>query len=105
MIRMRPGECGMRFACIFLPTACRRPSRRWRARTSGSFGAEWHVPSVFWFVGGVDRDVYAKAKRDGTIGALPTNHSPFFAPVIHPTVETGVETLVVTALAWLAKSA
>jgi len=69
----------------------------------GSFGAEWHVPSVFWFVGGVDRDVYAKAKRDGTIGALPTNHSPFFAPVIHPTVETGVETLVVTALAWLGK--
>jgi amidohydrolase len=69
----------------------------------GSFGAEWHVPSVFWFVGGVDRDVYAKAKRDGTIGALPTNHSPYFAPVIHPTIETGVETLVVTTLAWLAQ--
>src|SRR5580700_6230249 len=69
----------------------------------GSFGTEWHVPSVFWFIGGVDRDVYAKAKRDGTIGALPTNHSPYFAPVIHPTVETGVETLVVTALAWLGK--
>jgi hippurate hydrolase len=47
--------------------------------------------------------VYAKAKKDGTIGALPTNHSPHFAPVIHPTVETGVETLVVTALAWLGK--
>jgi amidohydrolase len=67
----------------------------------GSFGAEWHVPSVFWFVGGVDRDVYAKAKKNGTIGALPTNHSPYFAPVIHPTIGTGVETLVVTALAWL----
>jgi amidohydrolase len=67
----------------------------------GSFGAEWHVPSVFWFVGGTDPDVYAKAKTNGTIGALPTNHSPFFAPVIHPTLETGVETLVVTALAWL----
>jgi len=67
----------------------------------GSFGAEWHVPSVFWFVGGVDRDVYAKAKKDGTIGALPTNHSPYFAPVIHPTIGTGVETLVVTSLAWL----
>jgi amidohydrolase len=67
----------------------------------GSFGAEWHVPSVFWFVGGVDRDVYAKAKKEGTIGTLPTNHSPYFAPVIHPTVESGVETLVVAALAWL----
>ena len=34
MIRMRLSECGMRFARIFLPTAYRRPSRRWRARTS-----------------------------------------------------------------------
>jgi hippurate hydrolase len=23
----------------------------------GSFGTEWHVPSVFWFVGGIDRQV------------------------------------------------
>jgi metal-dependent amidase/aminoacylase/carboxypeptidase family protein len=28
----------------------------------GSFGAEWHAPSVFWFVGGTDPDRYAKAK-------------------------------------------
>lgn len=69
----------------------------------GSFGAEWHVPSVFWFVGGADPDVYAKAKRDGTIGQLPTNHSPYFAPVIHPTLQTGIETLVVAAQAWLRK--
>jgi amidohydrolase len=69
----------------------------------GSFGTEWHVPSVFWFVGGVDRDVYAKAKKDGTIGRLPTNHSPHFAPVIHPTLETGVETLVVATREWLGK--
>ena len=34
MIRMRPSEWAMRFARIFLLTACRRPSRRWRARTS-----------------------------------------------------------------------
>ena len=30
-----------------------------------SFGAEWRRPSVFWFVGGTDPDVYAKAKKDG----------------------------------------
>jgi hippurate hydrolase len=71
----------------------------------GSFGAEWQVPSVFWFVGGADRDVYEKAKRDGAVGSLPTNHSPHFAPVIHPTIETGVETLVVAALAWLGEAA
>jgi hippurate hydrolase len=67
----------------------------------GSFGAECNSPAVFWFVGGTDPDVYAKAKADGRLGELPTNHNPRFAPVIHPTLETGVETLVVAALAWL----
>lgn len=68
----------------------------------GSFGAEWGAPSVFWFVGGTDDGVYAKAKQEGTIGDIPTNHNPRFAPVIHPTLETGVEALVVAAHAWLA---
>ena len=68
----------------------------------GSFGTEWHAPSVFWFVGGTDPDTYAKAKEAGRINELPVNHSPLFAPVIHPTLETGVETLIVAAQAWLA---
>jgi len=68
----------------------------------GCFGTAWHVPSVFWFVGGTDPGAYAKAKAAGTLNKLPVNHSPQFAPVIHPTLETGVETLVVGALAWLA---
>jgi hippurate hydrolase len=67
----------------------------------GSFGAEWHVPSVFWFVGGTDPDIYANARAAGEVNKIPSNHSPFFAPVMHPTLETGVETLVVGALAWL----
>ncbi|HEV2550826.1 MAG TPA: M20 family metallopeptidase [Stellaceae bacterium] len=68
----------------------------------GSFGTEWHVPSVFWFVGGTDADVYAKAKEAGRLNELPVNHSPLFAPVIHPTLQTGVEAMVVAARAWLA---
>jgi amidohydrolase len=68
----------------------------------GSFGTEWHVPSVFWFVGGTDPDVYAKAKQEGRINDIPVNPSPRFAPVIHPTLETGVTTLIVAAHAWLA---
>jgi hippurate hydrolase len=68
----------------------------------GSFGTEWQVPSVFWFVGGTDPEAYAKAKKSGTIADLPTNHNPRFAPVIHPTLETGVEALVVASQAWLA---
>jgi hippurate hydrolase len=67
----------------------------------GSFGAEWGVPSVFWFVGGSDPGIYAKAQKEGKIGEIPTNHNPRFAPVIHPTLETGVEALVVAAQAWL----
>jgi len=67
----------------------------------GSFGAEWGSPSVFWFVGGIDADKYAKAKKDGRIGEIPTNHNPRFAPIIHPTLETGVEALVFAAQAWL----
>ncbi len=67
----------------------------------GSFGSEWHVPSVFWFVGGTDPDVYAKAKEANRINELPVNHSPQFAPVLHPTLRTGVEALFVATLAWL----
>ncbi|HEV2248755.1 MAG TPA: M20 family metallopeptidase [Terriglobia bacterium] len=67
----------------------------------GSFGSEWGAPSVFWFVGGIDPDLYAAAKRDDRIAEIPTNHNPRFAPVIHPTLESGVEALVVAAQAWL----
>ncbi len=68
----------------------------------GSFGAEWHAPSVFWYIGGTDPDAYDKAKQAGRVTQdIPTNHSPNFAPVIHPTLETGVEAMVVAARAWL----
>ncbi len=67
----------------------------------GCFGTAWQVPSVFWFVGGNDPEIYAKAKAAGKLNELPVNHSPQFAPVLHPTMETGVEALVVGALAWL----
>lgn len=67
----------------------------------GSFGAEWGVPSVFWFVGGTDPAAYAAAKAAGGVADRPTNHSPHFAPVVRPTREAGVEALVVAAQAWL----
>ncbi len=67
----------------------------------GTFGAEWRVPSVFWFVGGTDPDEYAKAKAAGRLAELPTNHNPRFAPILHPTLQTGVETMVIAAGSWL----
>jgi amidohydrolase len=66
----------------------------------GCFGTQWHVPSVFWFVGGTDPVIYAKAKSEGRLNELPVNHSPHFAPVLHPTLETGVEAMAAAALAW-----
>jgi len=34
---------------------------------------------------------------------LPGPHSPFWAPALHPTLRTGIETMLVAAGAWLAK--
>lgn len=66
----------------------------------GCFGTEWNAPSVFWFVGGTDPTLYAKAKAEGHLNELPVNHSPHFAPVLHPTLATGVEAMAAAAMAW-----
>ena len=69
----------------------------------GSFGTEWGVPSVFWYVGGTDAELYRKAQQAGRVAQdIPTNHNPAFAPVIHPTLETGVQAMVSAALDALA---
>jgi amidohydrolase len=67
----------------------------------GCFGSEWHAPAVFWFVGGTDPALYAKAMAAGRPGDIPVNHNAHFAPVLDPTIRTGVETLVAATLAWL----
>ena len=51
--------------------------------------------------GGTDLEIYAKAKPANKLTELPVNHSPKFAPVLHPTLRTGVETLVVAPRTWL----
>ncbi|WP_375386667.1 amidohydrolase [uncultured Microbacterium sp.] len=66
------------------------------------FAREAEVPLVYWFWGGVDPQKYADAAAGGTLDRdVPTNHSPFFAPVLHPTLERGVDTLVVAAKEFL----
>ena len=69
----------------------------------GVLGTTWGPPSVFWFVGSTDPDLYAKAEKEGKIDEIPTNHNPGFAPVIHPTLETGVQALILAAGAWVFK--
>jgi len=65
------------------------------------FGRRWGVPYVFWIVGGTDAATYAEAKRTNTLNALPSNHSPKFAPVLNPTLQTGLEAMLSAAAAWL----
>ena len=65
------------------------------------FGRRWGAPYVFWIVGGTDPGTYAQAQRTKSINALPSNHSPKFAPVLHPTLQTGLEALLTAAAAWL----
>jgi hippurate hydrolase len=67
----------------------------------GLFGAAWNVPAVFWFVGGVDPDKFEAAERAGKLDEIPTNHAPDFAPVIEPTLRTGIEAMLAAAGAWL----
>jgi metal-dependent amidase/aminoacylase/carboxypeptidase family protein len=62
-------------------------------------------PSVFWTYGGVDHELWDKAEAEGKlIEDIPINHSPFFAPVIQPTLKVAVEAYVVSALTWLGKT-
>jgi len=60
------------------------------------------VPYTYWIFGGVDVDDFTRAAEAGRIAQdIPVNHSPNFAPVLQPTLDTGTEALVVAALAWL----
>jgi amidohydrolase len=64
------------------------------------FGRNWEVPYVFWFVGGTDPIIYLEAKKNNQLNAIPSNHSPKFAPVLNPTLKTGLQTMLTAAVAW-----
>lgn len=68
------------------------------------FGRAWKVPYVFWFVGCTDPQIYAQAKVKGAINSIASNHSPKFAPLLHPTLRTGLETMLCAAFAWFANA-
>ncbi|MDA8285473.1 MAG: amidohydrolase [Actinomycetota bacterium] len=61
------------------------------------------VPYCYWGIGGIDPATYQKAEQAGRVAQdIPVNHSAHFAPVIEPTLDTGIQAMVVAALAWLA---
>jgi amidohydrolase len=63
------------------------------------------APCVFWLLGGADPAEFAGAHSAeelmARVAQLPSNHSPLFAPVIEPTLTTGVAALVAAARTWL----
>jgi amidohydrolase len=64
----------------------------------------WGVPYSYWFVGGWDAEEYDKAEAAGRIDSdIPTNHSPFFAPVLQPTLRVGTEAALIAAMVYLSQ--
>jgi hippurate hydrolase len=64
------------------------------------------APYCYWLFGGSDPAAFATAFAAGTVATdIPSNHSPRFAPVIQPTLNTGTAPLVAAAMAWLGKDA
>ncbi len=68
----------------------------------GILGSAAGAPSVYWFLGGADPELFAPpADLMTVLGQIPSNHSPEYAPVIEPTTTMGVAALVTAARAWL----
>jgi amidohydrolase len=55
------------------------------------------VPAMFFNIG-VYEPARVAAARNGTGPQLPSNHSPLFAPVPKPTIETGIEAMTFAVL-------
>ncbi|MCJ1312405.1 hypothetical protein MMC25_006079 [Agyrium rufum] len=56
-------------------------------------------PCAFWLVGCTDPEKWDEAEKKGTLMEdIPANHSPFFAPVMQPTLTIGTDALVAAAL-------
>ncbi|HEV2637947.1 MAG TPA: amidohydrolase [Actinocrinis sp.] len=66
------------------------------------------APCVYWLLGGADPAAFdgatTMAELTERVRALPSNHSPLYAPVIEPTLGTGMRALVAAAQAWLPKA-
>ncbi|KAJ4362190.1 hypothetical protein N0V95_001538 [Ascochyta clinopodiicola] len=61
-------------------------------------------PSCFFLYGGTDPELYERLEKEGKMSEVPGNHSPFFAPVVQPTLAIGVEGYAISALAFLGKA-
>lgn len=68
----------------------------------GNLATAAGVPLVYWFLGGGDPEKVRAAMEAGTVDSdIPSNHSPYFAPVAQPTIGVGVRALVIAAREFL----
>lgn len=58
-------------------------------------------PCAFWHWGGVDEALWDQKLKEGRLHDIPGNHTARFAPVIQPTMRTGISALCVAALVFL----
>jgi metal-dependent amidase/aminoacylase/carboxypeptidase family protein len=57
-------------------------------------------PCAFWHWGGIEEGLWDQRLKEGRIDDIPANHTARFAPVIQPTMQTGIHALCVAALAF-----
>jgi hippurate hydrolase len=60
------------------------------------------IPYSYWAIGGIEPAAYRAADAAGRVSQdIPVNHSARFAPVVQPTLDTGIAAMVTAALATL----
>lgn len=77
-----------------------------RANVSEDFsilGTSHGRPCSFWFIGGIDPELWDETQSRDRLQEVAGNHSPLFAPAIQPTMKTGVDALCIAALTFLGK--
>lgn len=68
----------------------------------GNLSTAAGAPLVYWILGGADPVAFAEAFASGRMEQdIPGNHSSKFAPLIRPTLDTGIAALSIAALEYL----
>jgi len=70
--------------------------RPWTASEDFSEFVRAGVPGTYLSLGGLDPAMIAAAAVKGV--PVPTNHSPYFAPIPEPTIKAGVEAMTLTVM-------
>lgn len=81
------------------------PGRLTGSEDVGLLATAAGAPLAYWLLGGADPALFAGVSSvddaRAIVDGLPSNHSPRFAPIIEPTIRTGVAALTAAARAWL----